>query len=211
MALEKYKICPACGEHNPPNLLECRKCEVDLTGIKVMDSAMEQQEAEKEEEPAKPAPPANGTPKLVRVCDCGAHNLPQARKCKDCGEDISDIIPTTVIEAEDTTFSYTLKAVGDDYSVKLEDSVIIVGRESGLKEYLGSKMYVSRQHAKLTIVEGKVFIENLSNTNHTFINNIEVKGAEPTELKDGDEIGLGGMEINGERQADAAYFRFTTN
>ena len=46
MALEKYKICPACGEHNPPGLLECRKCETDLTGIRVSDGAMEQKAAE---------------------------------------------------------------------------------------------------------------------------------------------------------------------
>ena len=38
MVLEKYKICPACGEHNAPNLLECRKCETDLTGIKIVDA-----------------------------------------------------------------------------------------------------------------------------------------------------------------------------
>lgn len=205
MALEKYKICPACGEHNPPSLLECRKCETDLTGVKVMDSEMEQQlEEEKKNESSGASTAPKGVPTLVRVCDCGAHNLPQARKCKECGEDISDIIPTTVMEEQ--KFSYKLQAVGDDYSVDLEDEVLVVGRESGLKDYLGSKMYVSRQHAKLTIVEGKVFIENLSNTNHTFINNIEVKGPAPTELKDGDEIGLGGMEINGERQSDAAYF-----
>ena len=50
MALEKYKICPVCGEHNSPSLLECRKCKADLTGVKVTDSALEQQE-KKEEEP----------------------------------------------------------------------------------------------------------------------------------------------------------------
>lgn len=206
MALEKYKICPACGEHNPPSLLECRKCETDLTGVKVMDSAMEQQmEEEKKNESSDNSAP-KGVPTLVRVCECGAHNLPQARKCMECGEDISDIIPTTVMEEQH--FSYTLKAVEDDFSVTLDDDVMVIGRESGLKDYLGTKMYVSRQHAKLTIVEGKVFIENLSNTNHTFINNAEVKGSDPTELHDGDEIGLGGMEIDGKRQNDAAYFLF---
>lgn len=205
MALEKYKICPACGEHNPPSLLECRRCETDLTGIKVMDSAMEQKEAE-EKAKASETPSGGGTPVLVRVCECGAHNPPQARKCKECGEDISDIIPTTVMEEQ--TFAYELKAIGDDFSVTLDQPVIVIGREAELKEYLGAKMYVSRQHAKLTIVAGKVMIENLSNTNRTFINNLPVAGTEPTALADGDEIGLGGMEINGERQKDAAYFTF---
>ena len=206
MALEKYKICPACGEHNPPSLLECRKCETDLTGIKVMDSAMEKQEREEKEKTSE-APSGGGTPVLVRVCECGAHNPPQARKCQECGEDISDIIPTTVMQKE-KPFVYELQAVGEEYSVTMDQPVSIIGREAELKDYLGTKMYVSRQHAKLTIVAGKVMIENLSNTNRTFINNVAISQTEPTPLTDGDEIGLGGMEINGERQKDAAYFLF---
>lgn len=204
MALEKYKVCPVCGEHNPPSLLECRKCETDLTGIKVTDSAMEQKTAE---EKISAAPTGGGTPVLARVCECGAHNPPQARKCKECGEDISDIIPSTVMEEQ--AFSYKLEAIGDDFSITLDQPVIIIGREAELKDYLSSKIYVSRQHAKLTIVAGKVMIENLSNTNKTFINNIAV-GNEPTALSDGDEIGMGGMEKNGERQKGAAYFTFRT-
>ena len=43
MELTKYKICPECGKHNPPNLLECRYCESDLTGVKVVDSETEAQ------------------------------------------------------------------------------------------------------------------------------------------------------------------------
>ena len=208
MALAKYKICPACGEHNPPNLLECRKCETDLTGIKVMGIAMEQQE-EEAKKAASESPSTDGTPVLVRVCECGAHNPPQARKCRECGEDISDIIPTTVMQ-EEPIFSYQLQAVGDDYKVTIDEQVSIIGREAALKEYLGNKMYVSRQHAKLTIVAGKVLIENLSNTNRTFINNKAVSLTEPTPLADGDEIGLGGMEIGGNRQEQAAYFVFHT-
>ena len=47
-------------------------------------------------------------------------------------------------------------------------------------------------------------------TNRTFINNKPIAGSEPTALSDGDEIGLGGMEINGVRQSQAAYFTFNT-
>ena len=206
MASTKYKICPACGEHNPPSLLECKKCETDLTGIKVMDSAMEQQEEDTKKNVSEISS-AIGTPVLVRICECGAHNPPQSRKCRECGEDISDIIPSTVVQ-EETVFSYQLQAVDGDYAVTIDNPVSIIGREAALKEYLGSKMYVSRQHAKLTIVARKVFIENLSNTNRTFVNNKAISLAEPTPLTDGDEIGLGGMEIGGIRQEQAAYFVF---
>ncbi len=203
--LEKYKVCPACGEHNPPNLLECRKCETDLTGIKVVDSVMEQQEAEQIQQPIN----TGGTGAMERVCECGAHNPPQARKCEACGEDISDIIPTPVAgcEGQNTeVFSYTLSSATDDFTVIMDKPLAVIGREAEIGEYLSAKPYVSRQHAELSIVAGKVFIKNLSNTNKTFINNKQIEGNDPVELNMGDEIGLGGMEINGARQDKAAYF-----
>lgn len=71
-------------------------------------------------------------------------------------------------------------------------------------DYLHTKGYVSRTHAKLMIDENGLYIENLSKTNPTFINNIEL--SEKTRLNDGDEIGFGGKVINGKRQEKAAYF-----
>lgn len=206
MDLQKYKVCPACGEHNPPNLLECRKCESDLTGIKVVDRNTEQRTKGKVKEDNT----VPGELVLARICECGAQNPPQARKCKVCGEDISDIMPTTVIEEDQKAFIYELKAIGDDYSIAIDKPVCIVGREADIREYLKNKSYVSRQHAKFTIVAEKVFVENLSNTNKTFVNNVEIAGDGPTALSNGDEIGLGGLEIAGCRQESAAYFIFNT-
>lgn len=202
MALEKYKVCPVCGEHNAPSLLECRKCETDLTGIKVVDSSTE---AKAEEGSAEVA-----SEELFRVCDCGEKNPPQARKCRACGEDISDIIPTKHATPCPQPFSYQLVSLDGSFSVSIEDGVTVVGRQAQLKEYLSSKAFVSRQHAKLTIVAGKVFIENLSKTNQTFVNNEPIEDGKPYALKDGDEIGLGGKEIGGKRQDDAAFLRFGT-
>ena len=67
-------------------------------------------------------------------------------------------------------------------------------------------MYVSRQHAEFTIVEGKVFVKNLSSTNKTFVNNMEISNDKPTALNFGDEIGLGGKVVSDTRQDNAAYF-----
>lgn len=203
MALQKYKVCPNCGEQNAPNLMECRKCETDLTGIKVVDSSAE---------PATlPPPETNSEPitALARVCDCGAQNPPQARKCKVCGEDISDIMPTTVAQEDIKPFTYELKAIDDDFSIVFDKSVIIIGRNAELKEYLEKKLYVSRNHAKLTIVAEKVFIENLSSTNKTYVNNEPTEDGTPFLLKNGDEIGLGGKVLNDTRQSQAAYFTFS--
>ena len=73
-----------------------------------------------------------------------------------------------------------------------------------MSEYLSVKSYVSRSHARLSIINGELFIENMSNTNFTYVNNQKITGK--TQLKDGDEIGLGGTSVNGKSQSMAAYF-----
>lgn len=208
MELKKYKVCPSCGEHNRPTSLECRKCETDLTSVRVVDSEMEQREQAKAiNEHSEDTAPALTAGALVRVCEeCGAENPPQARKCKQCGEDISDILPTPSVGVQEKPFAFKLTAVDGDYSAVIDKPLSIVGREADLKDYLGTKMYVSRQHAEFTIVAGKVFVKNLSSTNKSFVNNTEISNTEPTALNFGDEIGLGGKVISGTRQENAAYF-----
>ena len=205
MELTKYKICPECGKHNPPNLLECRFCESDLTGVKVVDSETEAQLKPALNDSGAPAPEAVETI-LVRICECGTENPPQARKCKVCGEDISDIIPQQVSKRAAKAFSYELKAVDGSFSVTFDKPLVVVGREAEIKDYLSEKVYVSRQHARFTVVAEKIFVENLSGTNKTFINNEEIPAATPTAIYDGDELGLGGKVINNSRQDKAAYF-----
>lgn len=204
MALEKYKVCPACGEQNAPNLLECRRCEADLTGVKIVDATAIQVTSVAQEKVVD----TDYAEALFRVCDCGEMNPPQARKCRSCGEDISDILPTKHAAPQTNSFSYSLEAIDGSYSGTFDEPVVILGRESRLSEILYMKSYVSRQQAKLTIVASKVFIENLSKTNKTFVNNTAIEDGSPTALNDGDEIGLGGKVIDGVRQAQAAYLIF---
>ncbi len=203
MELTKYKVCPECGKHNSPNLLECRYCEADLTSVKVVDRAANEAVSNLSDTGSAPV-----ETELVRICECGAHNAPQARKCKVCGEDISDIIPVQVEKEAKPSFSYELKSYDGAFSVTLDKPLVVIGRESELKEYLQAKVYVSRQHARLTVVADKVFVENLSRTNKTFLNNEEIPDGTPTAIQNGDEIGLGGKVIDGSRQDKAAYFVF---
>jgi ribosomal protein L40E len=203
---ERYKVCPECGAHNSPSRLECIQCEADLTGVKIVDSVTETQTKENAADYSK-ALSDGVTSSPVRICECGNHNPPQLRKCEKCGEDISDVIPTMISDV--SSFAYELKAIGDDYSIVLDRPVAEIGREALLSDYLSDKIYVSRRHAKLLIVEGKVFVENLSGTNHTYINNHRIEGDTPSPLNDGDELALGGMEINGTRKKNAAYFIYS--
>lgn len=194
--MEKFKICPVCGMHNKPNMIECIGCETDLTSVKATDEATEQAKITAQENTSK-----NVKEKYVRVCDCGCINSATAKKCVECGEDISDIAP--ILQSENNTCKYVMTSLDGEYAYEIKDGTAILGRENEMKEYLADKAYVSRQHAKIMKDDDKVYIENLSNTNFTFVNNQKI--AEKTELHVDDEIGLGGNETNGSRQSGAAY------
>ncbi|WP_339316398.1 FHA domain-containing protein [Paenibacillus sp. FSL R10-2734] len=202
MILTKFKVCPACNEHNPPALLECKKCETDLTGIKIVDEAG----LSFVNESVKSVTVLSSNYSLVKTCDCGTVNSPQARKCSSCGEDISDIRAMEVQSSLKASNKAVLRSINDEFIFPLETPVTIIGREAEMRQYLEVKTYVSRKHAKFTIVNGEVYVENMSSTNYTFVNNTLIPANIPYLLKNGDEIGIGGKMINGERQNQAAYF-----
>ena len=194
--MEKFKICPVCGMHNKPNMIECIGCETDLTSVKATDEATEQAKITAQENTSEKV-----EEKYVRVCDCGCINPATAKKCAECGEDISDIAP--ILQSENNTCKYVMTSLDGEYEYEIKDGTAILGRENEMKEYLADKTYVSRQHAKIMKDDDMIYIENLSNTNFTFVNNQKI--AEKTELHIDDEIGLGGNETNGSRQSEAAY------
>ena len=194
--MEKFKICPVCGMHNKPNMIECIGCETDLTSVKATDEATEQAKIIAQENTSE-----NVEEKYVRICDCGWINSATAKKCTECGEDISDIAP--ILQSENNTCKYVMTSLDGKYAYEIKDGTAILGRENEMKEYLADKAYVSRQHAKIMKDDDMIYIENLSNTNFTFVNNQKITGK--TELHIDDEIGLGGNETNGSRQSGAAY------
>lgn len=194
--MEKFKICPVCGMRNKPNMIECLGCETDLTSVKATD-----EETEKAKNDVQESEVSKLQEEYVRICDCGAVNSATAKKCAECGEDISDIAPT--LNEQRSECAFVMASVDGTYVFEIKDGEALIGREHEMKEYLMSKPYVSRQHAKLIKEASKVFIENLSGTNYTFVNNQRI--TEITELEIDDEIGLGGNEVNGKRQDEAAY------
>ncbi len=191
--MEKYKVCPSCGEHNNPIFIECSNCGTDLMSVKVVDEATENITYDVESE----AP-------MVKICECGAENLPAARKCCSCDEDISDILPTP--KTQNCCKQYVLAEVSGEYTYDVpNNSEIIIGRENVLKEFISNKSYVSRSHAKLVSEGEALYIINLSGTNFTYVNNEKISNDTPTLLKADDEIGLGGCVNNGSRQELAVY------
>lgn len=202
--MDKYKVCPVCGAHNNPLFLECTECETDLQNVPVVDENMEK-EAKNSTVTEHPTSSSSST-RMVRICDCGAKNPVQARRCSECGEDISMIVP--VPDQDKVEQRYILSAIDGAFAYEIKKGSTVIGRENEMKEYLSSKPYVSRKHAELILDQDLAVmkIKNCSNTNYTFINNKKISGEMIVELKDGDEIGLGGNEQNGTRQENAAYF-----
>lgn len=196
--MERYKICPSCNTKNEPTLLECVNCETDLTMVKITDEETERILTENS------AVQSTAAVKWIRVCECGAKNPVNARKCCLCGDDISDIAPIPDKEEEQKALAYVLSSLDGKYVYKMTAGQVIIGRENVMGEYLSAKSYVSRVHAKLVLTKGELYVENMSSTNFTYVNNRKI--CEKTRLKDGDEVGVGGMNINGRRQEQAAYF-----
>ena len=198
-SMEKYKICPNCGTHNNPVFMQCTECDEDLTSVRITDEQTENISQN-----------IIGQQKImIRVCeDCGAENPSSARKCESCGEDISYIIPTEKAEQQqrEKTPEFVLATVDNTYEFKIEQDVHIIGRENDMREYLSSKSYVSRIHAKLTVANNELYVTNMSGTNYTYVNNEKIPNDTPVKVSDGDEIGLGGMVKDNQRQDSAAYF-----
>lgn len=154
----------------------------------------------------------------VRICVCGAVNPVTARRCLDCGEDISDVMPTAYAGAApaapepaptpEAAFGGALIRLASlDGLCTLDVSAsCTLGRAAELAAYLADKPYVSRRQAHLTLENGRVYIVHGGGPNPTCLNNRPLREGAPEELHEGDEIALGGMTLDGERQALAAYF-----
>jgi hypothetical protein len=198
--MEKYKVCPYCGTHNPPKMLECIQCETDLSNVRVIDNMIEQKEQEK----ASDSQGSSVEAKMIRLCDCGTHNPVNSRKCINCGEDISDIVPTPKTNEEISKCVFA--SLDGMYAYEVCEPEVVIGREEVMNEYLAAKTYVSRRHAIIKMDADHFYIKNLSQTNFTYVNNVKIPDGD-YELHDGDEIGVGGNSVNGKRQEEAAYFQ----
>ena len=133
--MEKYKVCPNCGEHNNPVFIECSNCGTDLMSVKVVDEATEKNIYEKSEDV-----------EMAKICECGAENPPSARKCLACGEDISDVLPTP--KAEQCHKQYVLTEISGIFTYCVPNDIeIVIGRENVLQEFISDKSYVSRSNA----------------------------------------------------------------
>lgn len=198
--MEKFKICPDCNAKNHPDVSECVECCADLMGVPVTDEA---QEAAKSKKALANSVKSDKENETFRVCsECHTKNPANARKCINCGEDISDIFPTAIDTIADQ--SYTLRSLDGKISFTISQEGSILGRDGELKDFLMNKQYVSRKHCRVYFENYELYIEDLGSTNGTYVDNQRI--CEKIKLKRGNEIGLGGAKVDNNRQPQAAYF-----
>jgi ABC-type multidrug transport system ATPase subunit len=76
--------------------------------------------------------------------------------------------------------------------IDIQEQSVIIGRDPACEEPLDAPL-VSWQHAKVTRSGDKVFIEDLSSRNGTFVDGVRITAK--TELRMGQEVGLGGFQF----------------
>ena len=204
--MAKYKICPECGSKYIPSVTSCINDNFDLTKIDfiVDESDLIVNDIQYREVNCSKSYLSVG--KKVKICDvCGNHNPINYGRCEKCNSDLDGILP--VDENRDIQINrFILKSADGQCEFEIKKEITIIGRENEMQEYLASKDYVSREHAILKLVQNNIYIQNRSKSNHTFVNNKKIPDGKFIELNNNDEIGLGGIVNDGQRQKKAAYF-----
>lgn len=77
-----------------------------------------------------------------------------------------------------------------------EDPVSGIFPEIDLDPHGGQDAGVGRQHARLTLQNGQVFIEDLNSVNGTVVNKQKIAPGQPRALSNGDEVRLGKLVLN---------------
>ncbi|WP_230660887.1 FHA domain-containing protein [Psychrobacter sp. I-STPA10] len=100
---------------------------------------------------------------------------------------------------------WQLNAVSEalgDLSLTINDS-LTVGRGSDNDLVLGSKQ-VSREHAKLYVVNGQLYIKDLASSNGTYINDVALTAHKSTNIKADDMVAFANFQFQAKKPTVAA-------
>ena len=84
---------------------------------------------------------------------------------------------------------YLLRVSGS----QLGNGGIVIGRES---QHTINHVDVSRQHARMSLKQGQVFIEDLASTNGTSVNGETIDDKGPVAVTHGDQVIFGSVMMN---------------
>lgn len=131
----------------------------------------------------------------VRVCDnCGTSNSIDRLECERCGYDLSFTVPTIESEGDEGGKKKIWRITSNSGIASAEiGAEELVGREGTiLSDYVNSSDYISRKHARLNIIDGKLYVVDYS-TNGTTLNGVKIPQNESVEVSEGDELAFADM------------------
>lgn len=85
---------------------------------------------------------------------------------------------------------YLLRISGDQL---IDDAGVVIGRNPKDSPYIINHSDVSRKHARMRVVQSKVFIEDLGSTNGTLVNGQAIEDKGPVTVAHGDQIAIGSV------------------
>lgn len=123
---------------------------------------------------------------------CETPNPPSETYCIDCGFMLSSA-PVAVEDMPKPQDLGKLITTDGTREFILKPGENCVGRENA--DILLSHNTVSRKHAKITVLEGQISVEDLGSTNGTFVDGKRLSEGESVEIKDANELMFGSMTL----------------
>ena len=150
-------------------------------------------------------------PYNVQTCECGA---PMA-----AGEIVTDDEVTdesyreikgskeSILQEESYSSDYVLRSEDGQTELTIHPGdELTLGRGYEFAPYLAEKLFVSTRHAIISLLEGRLRIMHIGNTNPTLVNGKRIEREKLYPLRDGDMIALGAQEGQA-HVPKAAYLR----
>ena len=102
---------------------------------------------------------------------------------------------------------FTLNSLEDEYVYIVRETEEVLGRHvsCGISKYLSTKGLISRNHAKLTVEDDILYVEDLDSRNGTYVNGKKIK--KKTKLNLGDSLSLGVAGVKWDHNRTGAHFK----
>lgn len=213
--------CPNCNTTSPAGAIFCDNCGYDLRNA--VPARAQTPPTVATPSAAPQAGPAAGE---TRCQNCGHNNVEGSAFCEQCGSQLPQRPPVTppytpppsehpptppvqvpynepvvtpsaprlVIQGSNTTLQ--IPPGKQEIIIGREDPVSNIFPDINLDPYGGQDAGVGRQHAKITLQGGQVYIEDLNSVNHTWVNKQVIPANQKVPINNGDEIRLGLLVLN---------------
>jgi hypothetical protein len=187
------KFCPICGAPltKPPVAVDAmRAAPAETPTAAVPAAALGPAGKIGAQTVGDPADRSAQTPgqSLPATCTCGYAQPPDAQYCPQCGKRVEGAgQPSHRLSGRSTA--------GKQYSVPLTGPVCTIGKNADCTVIVPEDDYLSRLHAKITVKDGQVLLEDLGSANGTFL-----RVRQPVVLEPGDEVLAGTSLFRLEKQ-----------